>query len=101
MTMTKKKMAMDLASATATTEQTRDEDGEYMKMGHMRGVIDYRGWNSSRSPTGFRLLQRSAPSIVEHKKRRRKRRLRSVGLRLFSGEKAQKLSSDNLASMTK
>jgi hypothetical protein len=29
MTMMKKKMAMDLASATATTEQTRNEDGEY------------------------------------------------------------------------
>jgi hypothetical protein len=29
MTMMKKKMAMDLVSATATTEQTRDEDGEY------------------------------------------------------------------------
>jgi hypothetical protein len=29
MTMMKKKMVMDLASATATTEQTRGEDGEH------------------------------------------------------------------------
>jgi hypothetical protein len=53
MTMMKKKMAMDLASATATLKpETRMEN---MKMGHMRGVVDYRGWT-----TGFRLLQRSA-----------------------------------------
>jgi hypothetical protein len=76
MTMMKKKMATNLASATATLKpETRMEN---MKMGHMRGVIDYRGWNSSGSPTGFRLLQRSAPSVVEHKKRRRKRRLPEV-----------------------
>ena len=105
MTMMKKKMAANLASATATLKpETRTGNMildfyPVTKMGDTGEALKY----SARMP---RHLQPSAPAGVEHKKPRRKRRLRSVGLRLFScrresAYRPQKLSSDNLASMIK
>ena len=77
MTMMKKKMATNLAPATATLKpETRMENMEILlyliQMGDTGEALKY----SARMP---RHLQPSAPSVIEHKKPRRKRRLRSVG----------------------